>query len=185
MAGPTLVDLAEFLVKAKRNTWAGDGQEVEPQRPGFKELEFKDGDWEYRDSYTGFYSAPGQEIVRFQGVPIWHMVYSGGLLRAKDYDAFKCYDTPKPIFSSEEIFNFLKEALRNVSEDHPYRGPFEYHNDHTLLFYHSEYTGEIINFVGSERIVSSDDWSGLLFKQNFMGGVITHKTSLSEKIKTL
>ena len=39
-----LKKLAKFLVKAKINTYAGGGREVSPQRPGFKELEFIEGD---------------------------------------------------------------------------------------------------------------------------------------------
>ena len=53
-----LEQLAKFLVKAKVQTYASDGKEIEPQRPGFKELEFKEEDWEYRDSYAGFFFAP-------------------------------------------------------------------------------------------------------------------------------
>ena len=43
--------LAGFLVKAKRQTYAGNGKEIAPQRPGFRELEYKKDDWEYRDSF--------------------------------------------------------------------------------------------------------------------------------------
>ena len=40
--------LAEFLVRAKVNAYAGDNAEVVPQRPGFNELEHKEGNLEYQ-----------------------------------------------------------------------------------------------------------------------------------------
>ena len=72
-------ELRSFLVEAKKSCYAGDGREATPQRPGFKELDFSRGDWNYRDSYVGFFCAPGQEIVRFHDVPIWAMSYDGGM----------------------------------------------------------------------------------------------------------
>src|SRR3989344_3497413 len=45
-----LGELVRFLVKAKRGTYAGDGREIMPQRPGF------------------------------QGQPVWTMSYDGGML---------------------------------------------------------------------------------------------------------
>ena len=35
-----LKELAVFLVTAKTKTYAGDGNEIDPQRPGFRELEY-------------------------------------------------------------------------------------------------------------------------------------------------
>ena len=72
-------ELAEFLVRAKIAAYAGDSAEVEAERPSFKELEYEEGPWYYRDSYTGYFCAPGQEIVRYEGSPVWHMCYSGGM----------------------------------------------------------------------------------------------------------
>lgn len=36
-----LKDLSEFIVEANLNTWAVDGVEVSPERPGYKELDIK------------------------------------------------------------------------------------------------------------------------------------------------
>lgn len=37
-----LIELNRFLGRATINTYAGGGSEVDPEEPGFKELEFKD-----------------------------------------------------------------------------------------------------------------------------------------------
>jgi len=52
-----LQELNRFLGKAALNTYAGGGQEVDPEEVGFKELEFKEGGWYYKDSYTGFFQS--------------------------------------------------------------------------------------------------------------------------------
>ncbi|MBU2615581.1 MAG: hypothetical protein KKC19_00590 [Nanoarchaeota archaeon] len=93
--------LARFLVRAKIESYAGNGREVTSERPGFKELEFAEGDWNYRDSYVGFFMAPGQEIARFQGSPVWAMSYNGGML--PDYRNHVGY--------AKEVFTFLKKSF--------------------------------------------------------------------------
>lgn len=152
--------LPAFLVKAKVATYAGDGAEVEPERPGFKELEYKEGPWTYRDSYTGFFCAPGQEIVRYDGTPAWHMCYSGGMR--------KCFRDDEQF--AKQTFTFLKGALERVSEDMPYRGP-ELHEDGDWK-YTNEVDGDIDEFNGTEIISYKDEE---VFRQDYFGGIILHK----------
>lgn len=57
----SLDELNKFLYRANANGYAGDGVKVKAQRPGFEELEYKEGDWLYHDSYAGHFFAPGQE----------------------------------------------------------------------------------------------------------------------------
>jgi len=175
-------ELARFLVKAKANTYAGNQREVEPQRPGFKELVFKEGRWEYRDSYAGFYSAPGIETVRFDGQPVWSMSYSGTI--AKKY------------YGNEEFashtFAFLKEALSRVDIEMPFRGPKFYalERDQTSWMYvcesksvfdeHVILSGgtevePIVGFRGKEFIYCDDQ---VVFVQDFIGGLIVPKAGL-------
>ncbi len=154
-----LEELAQFLVRAKTRTYAAGGKEVAPQRSGFKELEYGEDCWNYRDSYAGFFFAQGQEVVRYNGIPIWAMAYSGGLLpEYRDMDF------------AEKTFAFLKKALLLVDESRPFRGPtslkgkwdFEYigHTD-----------GDIRNFTGRERILYQGEE---VFRQDYAGGVILY-----------
>lgn len=152
--------LAKFLVKAKTQTYAGEGQEITAQRPGFTELEFEDGDFEYRDSYSGFFQAPGQEVVRYKGEPVWVMAYSGGM--EKKYHG--------NIDFAEKTFSFLKQALLRVEESNPYRGPdnlkegdYEYIN---------KVEGDIANFRGQEQILYKGE---RVFVQDYIGGLIIQK----------
>jgi hypothetical protein len=58
----------KFLVKAKVNTYATDGENNEKILPdGTKKLEFKEGDFLYRDRYFGLNPFIGEEIVFYNG----------------------------------------------------------------------------------------------------------------------
>jgi len=114
-----LTELSQFIVKANLATWAGEGKEVPAQRPGYKELQYPSpdvpqGDWMLRDSYTGYFRAPGMTTVYYKGEPAWTMSY-GGHGQSEGYEGIA-----KPTFA------FLKEALKKVTPELPFRGPKEF-----------------------------------------------------------
>ncbi|VVB78803.1 Uncharacterised protein [uncultured archaeon] len=170
-----LEELAEFLVKAKKATYAGDGKEVPSQRPGFKELEYNEGDFSYRDSYAGFFMAPGQEYVRFKGEPIWLMSYTGGM----NQELFGDVDFAK------QTFAFLKKALSLVNMSSPFRGPAVFRSE--KFEYSSSVKGDISSFKGRERIwhdsEAGEKSNGInlydldyIFEQDYIGGLVIPKT---------
>ena len=77
-----LEELILFLLRARNSGYAGHAEKVKtPQRPRFKEFSpYKEGPFEYVDSYAGTYYAPGQEVIRFNDKPAWNMSYNGGML---------------------------------------------------------------------------------------------------------
>ena len=156
----SLGELAEFLVKAKRETYAGGGAEAPPERPGFKELEFREGDWHYRDSYAGFFRAPGQEIVKYKGTIVWSMMYSGGM--REEY----LEDTG----FARKTFAFLKKALIMVEKERPFRGPPRLEEGEFLYTDKSE--GNIEEFKGTEQIFCEGKEA---FRQDYIGGLVLGK----------
>ena len=175
-----LEELAEFLVTAKKATYAGDGAEVAtPERPGFKELQFTQGDWDYRDSYAGFFLAPGQEVVRFQGRPVWAMSYTGGMTeRFQNDQAFATQyaglteEELVPLFQSEA----KQKVLGKVEVTRPFRGPEEF-LDTAEWTYQSKTKGDISDFLGEEFIHhrGEDFMHKTVFKQAYLGGLIVPK----------
>ena len=156
-----LKELSSFLVKAKTKTYAAvDSQEISSQRPGFKELEFLEEDWNYRDSYAGFFMAPGQEIVYFKNNPTWAMAYSGGMIPEFHGD----------LDFAKQTFNFLKKALSKVEESRPFRGPENLKEGDWE--YVDSTKGDITDFIGTERILYKGKE---VFKQNYIGGLIISK----------
>ncbi len=152
--------LVEFLVRAKKETYAGGGEEISPQRPGFKESEYREGDWYYRDSYSGFYQAPGQEVVYFKDEPVWAMTYSGGM--KKEFHGDEAL--------AKKTFGFLKKCLSQAGKDEPFRGPRELVEGD--FSYQMVLKGDINDFSGEERIFYKGKE---VFHQRFIGGMIIQK----------
>ena len=96
-----LHNLHQFMAKASKATYASGGGKVDkPWRQGFKELEYREGDWYYRDSYTGFLRSWGQEVVWYKNKPVWTCLYGGGMEPDKMNVSF-----------ANETFGFLKKAF--------------------------------------------------------------------------
>lgn len=160
-----LKDLAEFIVEANTNTWAADAGEVAtPQRPGFKELDYERGDWHLRDSYTGYFRAPGMTTVYYQGQPVWTMAYGGRGMEEGKHDIVNA------------TFKFLKSALMQATTDLPYRGPEEFKDGEWR--YKMRMEGDLAEFSGKETIYKKG--KGLVFSQLFFGGVVIIRDSLAQ-----
>ena len=156
-----LKELTSFVVKAKKNGYAGNGKKrIEPD--GSKTFIFQEGEFHYTDNYSGSYRAPGNEIVRWQiedGQRIWHMAYSGGI------DPEFCGNEK----IKEPTLIFLKEALKLVSFDHPFRGqPLHENKD---FKYSMEVAGDIRGFFGAEEIIDKG-LNRIVFSQDFMGDLV-------------
>ena len=142
----TREELTRFLVHAKQQTYArqGDDATVTPLLPGTRQLECRDGAFFYRDVYVGTAAFVGQEIVYYQDQPVWSMSYAGGLTVH--------LDTAQAI---RPIYAFLRAALRQVSEQHPYRGP--QHVEEIPYRYTHQPHGSFESFWGVERITQHDE----------------------------
>jgi hypothetical protein len=155
--------LARFLVKAKKGTYAStDSQGITSERPGHKELEFEEEGLYYRDSYVGFFQAPGMEEVRLgkAGETIWTMAYSGGMLP----------EFQESLDFAKRTFGFLKKALEMVQESAPFRGPGIFEEGDWK--YTSEIEGDIKRFLGHEKIFYKGKE---VFSQDYAGGIVISK----------
>ena len=154
-----LLSLREFIGKAALATYAGNGKRRETDKKGFIDMEYREGDFYYQDSFAGYLASHGQEIVWYQDIPIWMCSYAGGMRGSKIEDADFANAT----------FEFLKKAMRsgeNSGEFQP-RGPkslkdgdWEYKND---------CTGDISNFRGHEEIHFKGEF---IFEHDYLGGVL-------------
>ena len=100
--------IVDFLIRAKRATYAGKGAETDSSRPGSHDLAYREGEYLYYDTYLGGDRFAGEEAIWVSGVPFWSMNYAGWVTGEN--------------FSGD----FLKEALLRVPEEEPFRGPREY-----------------------------------------------------------
>jgi len=151
-------ELREFLVKAKREGYAS-GKEATKLSSGEKMFEFKDGLWRYLDICKGgdkFFS--GDEKVFHKGSLVWKMGYDGGVESSTGRN------------KSEEVYVFLKEVLKDVKEEIPFRGPFMFRREDFL--YLNSIHGDIERFNGNESIHFNPRMSEENSKSEFLKGAI-------------
>lgn len=151
--------LRDFLYTEKLRGYAS-GDEGKVLDDGGKEFTFeswKVRDFFYRDRYYGFNPFVGEELVWHRKKLIWAMNYYGA--------------TTDDRISPEDFFKFLREALRLMSPQIPYRGPrFHQGGDFTYL---NEWQGRIDMFRGTEFIL----WKGQqVYKGEYHGGFVKNKT---------
>ena len=121
-----------FLIRAKKATYAGKGAETDSSRPNSHDLQYTEGCLKYIDSYLGSAKFTGEEALWKDGIPFWSMNYSGRVTGEN--------------FSGD----FLIEALALVPEEYPFRGPAEYINgDYS---YTCSVKGDFHWFSGVEEI---------------------------------
>lgn len=151
-------ELRKFVFTAGAATYIGGGKEEEnPERPGFKELVYIEGDWNYRDSYVGFTRSRGMEVVRYQETPVWSTSYGGGMAKGKENLA-------------KETFSFLKKAmLAKDKNTFSARGPLNFKDGDWKYKYSQD--GDIEEFNGYEEIYFKGE---LFFFHRIIGGIIKY-----------
>lgn len=135
-----LIDLHNFLIEAKKETYANENVEkVKSTRRGSHDYEYTKDNWTYHDTYFGGTDFQGQEVVYQQeDTPIWGMIYYGRTLDES--------------LSEEAMDKALRPALMQVGQDDviPVRGPKEFENQGYQ--YTFKVTGDLTNFEGEETI---------------------------------
>ncbi|WP_040950520.1 DUF5680 domain-containing protein [Gorillibacterium massiliense] len=138
-----------FLLAAKKATYAGKGLESTSSRPESHDLEYTEGNLKYIDTYLGSAEFAGEEALWENGQPFWAMNYVGRVI-SDGFDG-----------------DFLKEALRHVPEDLPYRGPESYKSG--SYTYTCSVQGEFDWFTGQEEIFHEET---KVYECRFHGGAI-------------
>ena len=150
------VQLIDFLIKAKKNTYAGAGDNISLPSPfsASKMLVFEEDHLNYRDIYFGTRQFSGQEAVSLTEHVLWSMTYSGKSMPGGDL---------------QEIYDFLRQALLLIPADAPFRGPKELFGN-AGLHYRNSYSGDIGFFSGEESICRE---GVLLYKLHYTGGWVS------------
>jgi len=149
-----LENLNAFIVRAKAATYVGDGQPAPSCRSASHDLKYTDGDWTYLDSYFGGRDFIGEEVVYYQGKPVWAMNYYGRILRTD-------------LITPAQAGQVIKASLSKMYLEGRFLGGFEY--QHEGFTYTDTSEGEVTSFRGREFISQIGETVYELF---YHGGVI-------------
>ncbi|MCR1951024.1 DUF5680 domain-containing protein [Clostridium sp. DSM 100503] len=140
----------DFIVEAKKNTYASGAKKEKSSRPNSKDYAYKKYNYYYLDSHVGDKEFIGEELVWLSEKVCWGMNYKGQVLVNETPSGFN---------------KFLKKALKNVSEDSPFRGP-KYFEDEDFI-YECKWDGDLSLFNGVESISHKGNE---VFRLYFHGG---------------
>ncbi|TLN23796.1 XRE family transcriptional regulator [bacterium] len=145
-------EFVQFLLRAKRATYAAGAAPNGSSRPTSSDLSYSEGEFQYLDSYLGSRDFLGEEAIWFQGQPLWGMNYHGVML---------VEDVPAG------FAEILHAALNAVPFEAPYRGPSEVvmNGFRYICLWH----GSLERFNGYERI---EHLGQPIYDLNFHGGKI-------------
>jgi hypothetical protein len=154
------MEFKNFLVKAKKSTYATSGESGEKRNEdGSKELSFQEHNYNYKDRYFGHNPFIGEEIVWKEGKLFWGMNYYGEVIEEK--------------INPSLVYEFLKKALKQVDIEAPFRGPKEFkEND---FEYFNEYEGNLESFNGIEVIKFKGE---KVYYLHYHGGLAKRRTTL-------
>lgn len=142
--------IIDFLLVAKKNTYATGNNKVDSCRMNSHDYRYEDkSGFIYLDSYLGGECFAGEEVVWLHENPVWSMNYVGRVIGEN--------------FSGD----FLKEVLMEVLTDLPFRGPEIYTKGD--YHYHCKVDGEFVWFQGYEEIFYMDE---KIYECYFHGGTI-------------
>lgn len=143
-------EIVDFLILAKKNTYAAKGNQVKSSRVNSHDFIYEDKSGHmYYDTYLGGEHFAGEEAVWLHQSPVWSMNYAGRVIGEH--------------FNSD----FLKEVLMAVPKELPFRGPEIYTKGD--YFYHCKVEGEFVWFQGYEEIFYRDE---KIYECLFHGGII-------------
>jgi hypothetical protein len=129
--------LNAFVVRAKAATYVGNGEHISSCRPGSHDLRFEEDQWAYHDSYFGGSDFIGEEVVYFEGKPVWAMNYYGRILRAD-------------LISASQAGQMIKASLSRMYQEGRFLGNFE-HTEQDLTYIDANH-GTVDCFHGHEVI---------------------------------
>ena len=133
----SLEGLNAFIVRAKAATYVGGGARSLSYRPGSHDLQFHEGAFSYLDSYFGGSDFLGQEVVYYDGKPVWAMNYYGRIVEPS-------------LITAEEAGRIIQESLSRLYEEGRFLGGFEHETEHGTYVDTSE--GDVASFSGTEWI---------------------------------
>jgi hypothetical protein len=149
-----LNDLEKIIIKAKQACYVGNAKNVNSSRILSHDLEYNNGLWSYRDSYFGSTDFVGQEVVWYDGKPVWAMNYYGRIIR-------------DDIFNAEMGAMIIKKSLSKLYAENRFLGEFS--NEINGFLYVDTNKGDFKNFIGKEVIKNNNI---KVYELDYHGGLI-------------
>ncbi len=151
--------LRQFLIDSNKAGYAG-GEEKKwiKESDGSTTIPFEKGAWKSHDNFFGGEPYGGRTVVFYESKPYWMMVYYGWVEENTEVDP---------------VYKVLRNSLKRMPEEYPFRGPKEYKESNYT--YTNSWEGQIERFSGEEQIIQVDK---LIYKSIYTGGLVDQKAGV-------
>jgi hypothetical protein len=148
--------LRQFLIDSNKAGYAG-GEEKKwiKELDGSTTIPYIQDQWKSHDNFFGGEPYGGRVVVFYQEKPVWMMVYYGWIMEG---------------VVTDPVYAILREALKQMHEDAPFRGPKEFKDGE--LTYSNRWHGDVERYSGEEQITQNGK---LIYKANYMGGLVDQR----------
>lgn len=151
--------LKQFLLASNNAGYAGGQEKKWVKEPnGSTTIRFASGDWKSHDNFFGGEPCGGRLVVFYKDKPVWIMVYYGWVKAGID---------PNP------VYEILRESLKQMPLDYPYRGPREFIKGDWA--YQNTWQGELDRYDGEETVLHGEN---RMYKANYRGGWVDKRTGV-------
>ncbi|MBU1104306.1 DUF5680 domain-containing protein [Candidatus Parcubacteria bacterium] len=148
--------LCQFLIDSNNAGYAsGDEKKWIKESDGSTTIPFEKGAWKSHDNFFGGEPYGGRTVVFYENRPYWIMVYYGWV---------------KESIETTPIYKILRNALKQMPKDYPFRGPKEFKDGEYA--YSNSWEGKINRFSGEEQITQGER---LVYRANYIGGLVDVK----------
>lgn len=151
--------LRQFLIDSNNAGYAGGEERKWIKEPdGSTTIPFEKGPWKSHDNFFGGEPYGGRIIVSYENRPCWIMFYYGWVEEGVDVNP---------------VYAVLREALKRMPTNSPFRGPKEYEENGYI--YTNSWDGELDRYAGEEQITKDEK---LIYKANYRGGLVDQKAGV-------
>jgi hypothetical protein len=148
--------LKNFLIDSNNAGYAGgESKKWIKEADGSRTIPFEKAPWKSHDNFFGGEPYGGRTVVFYEGKPVWMMVYYGWVSEGVE---------------TNPVYEALRNALKQMPKDYPFRGPREYKEGE--FTYTNSWDGEVDRFSGEEQITKKGE---LVYKANYMGGLVDQR----------
>jgi hypothetical protein len=151
-----IADLSRFLLDSNMAGFAGgEPKKWIKEKDSSTTIPYTKGEWSSHDNFFGGEPYGGRVVVSYNNQPVWIMVYYGWVQKGL---------APDPVYAT------LKEALKNMPNNAPLRGPKELKVGE--YFYSNSWKGTVASYSGTEQITHLGK---LIYEASYMGGLVDEK----------
>ena len=152
-------NLTQFLLASNQAGYAtGEERQWTKEDDGSTTITFVQGQFRSHDNFFGGEPYGGRLVVFHNTKAVWMMVYYGWVESGANTD---------------EVYKILREALKRMPEDAPFRGPKELTIDEYK--YENNWQGNVERYEGQEKIMHAGK---IIYQAWYKGGLVDQRAGV-------